>query len=250
MKRIGSVPYLNSAPLTHGIEEQIDFVVPSALAKKIRNGELDAALVSVTEALFHEGYDILNGVAVASDGPVKSVFLAHRQQLEEIKTVYCDTASLTSVNLLRVLLAERGINPIFEPLPDYAQARELDNVLLIGNSGIDFLRAPHEHKIWDLGTAWKELTDLPFVYAVWALRRGCHDETLRNKLLTAKANGLKHLPEIIATHPDYDEDLRSAYLGGHIRYALGDREKAALNRFIELLKVHGNKPVYNPVIVE
>ena len=212
MKRIGSVPYLNSAPLTHGIEEQIDFVVPSALAKKIRNGELDAALVSVTEALFHEGYDILDGVAVASDGPVKSVFLAHRQQLEEIKTVYCDTASLTSVNLLRVLLAERGINPIFEPLPDYAQARELDNVLLIGNSGIDFLRAPYEHSIWDLGTAWKELTDLPFVYAVWALRRGCHDETLRNKLLTAKANGLKHLPEIIATHPDYDEDLRSAYL--------------------------------------
>ena len=250
MKRIGSVPYLNSVPLTHGIEEQIDFVVPSALAEKLRAGELDAALVSVTEALFHENYDILDGVAVASDGPVKSVFLAHRQQLEEIKTVYCDPASLTSVNLLRVLLSERGINPIFEPLPDYAQASELDNVLLIGNSGIDFVRAPHEHSIWDLGTAWKELTDLPFVYAVWALRRGHHDEVLRNKLLRAKENGLKHLPKIIATHPDYDEDLRSAYLGGHIRYALGDREKAGLNKFIELLKTHGNQPVYNPVIVE
>ena len=249
MKRIGSVPYLNSVPLTHGIEEQIDFVVPSALAKKIRNGELDAALVSVTEALFHENYDILDGVAVASNGPVKSVFLAHRQRLEEIQTIYCDTASLTSVNLLRVLLAERGINPVFEPLPDYAQASELDNVLLIGNSGIDFVRAPHEHKIWDLGTAWKELTDLPFVYAVWAMRRGCHDEVLRNKLLTAKANGLKHLPEIIATHPDYDEDLRSAYLGGHIRYALGEREKAGLNKFIELLKLHGHSEIYEPTMV-
>ena len=249
-KRIGSVHYLNSVPLTYGIEEETDFVVPSALAEKIRDGELDAALVSITEALFYENYDILDGVAVASDGPVKSVFLAHRQRLEEIQTVYCDTASLTSVNLLRVLLAERGINPIFEPLPDYAQASELDNVLLIGNSGIDFVRTPHEHKIWDLGTAWKELTDLPFVYAVWAMRRGHHDETLRNKLLMAKANGLKHLPEIIATHPDYDEDLRSAYLGGHIRYDLGVREKAGLDRFIELLKFHGNKPVYNPVIVE
>ena len=249
MKRIGSVPYLNSVPLTHGIEEQIDFVVPSALAEKLRAGELDAALVSVTEVLFHEGYDILDGVAVASDGPVKSVFLAHRKRLEEIKTVYCDPASLTSVNLLRVLLSERSINPIFEPLPDYAQASELDNVLLIGNSGIDFVRAPHEHKIWDLGTAWKELTDLPFVYAVWALRRGCHDETLRNKLLTAKANGLKHLPEIIATHPDYDEDLRSAYLGGHIRYDLGEREKAGLNRFIELLKFHGHSEIYEPTMV-
>ena len=248
-KRIGSVPYLNSVPLTYGIEEETDFVVPSALAEKIRDGELDAALVSITEALFHENYDILDSVAVASDGPVKSVFLAHRQRLEEIQTVYCDTASLTSVNLLRILLAERGINPFFEPLPDYAQASELENVLLIGNPGIDFLRAPHEQTIWDLGAAWRELSDLPFVYAVWALRRGCHDETLRNKLLRAKENGINHLSEIIATHSDYDADFRQAYLGGHIRYDLGEREKAGLNKFIELLKTHSHQVVYAPKMI-
>jgi len=249
MKRIGSVPYLNSVPLTYGIEEETDFIVPSALAEKIRNGELDAALVSITEALFHEGYDILDGVAVSSDGPVKSVFLAHRQRLEEIQTVYCDTASLTSVNLLRVLLAERGINPVFEPLPDYSQASELENVLLIGNPGIDFLRAPHEQTIWDLGTAWKELTNLPFVYAVWALRRGYHDEALRKKLLLAKENGINHLTDIIATHPDYDADFRHAYLGGHIRYDLGEHEKAGLDRFIELLKYHSHQLVYEPKMI-
>jgi len=249
MKRIGSVPYLNSVPLTYGIEEETDFIVPSALAEKIRNGELDAALVSITEALFHEGYDILDGVAIASDGPVKSVFLAHRQRLEEIQTVYCDTASLTSVNLLRVLLAERGINPVFEPLPDYSQASELENVLLIGNPGIDFLRAPHEQTIWDLGTAWKELTNLPFVYAVWALRRGHHDEALRKKLLLAKENGINHLTDIIATHPDYDADFRHAYLGGHIRYDLGEHEKAGLDRFIELLKNHSHQLVYEPKMI-
>jgi len=249
-KRIGSVPYLNSVPLTYGIEEETDFVVPSALAEKIRGGELDAALVSITEALFYEGYDILDGVAIASDGPVKSVFLAHRQRLEEIQTVYCDTASLTSVNLLRVLLAERGINPVFEPLPDYAQASELENVLLIGNPGIDFLRTPYEQTIWDLGAAWKELTDLPFIYAVWALRRGHHDKALRKKLLLAKENGLKHLPDIIATHSDYDADFRQAYLGGHIRYDLGEREKAGVNKFIELLEIHGNQPVFKPLIVK
>ena len=248
-KRIGSVPYLNSVPLTYGIEEEIDFVVPSALAKKIRAGELDAALVSITEGLFHEGYDILDRVAVASDGPVKSVFLAHHQRLEEIQTIYCDTASLTSVNLLRVLLAERGISPVFEPLPDYSQASELENVLLIGNPGIDFLRAPHEQTIWDLGTAWKELTNLPFVYAVWALRRGHHDEALRKKLLLAKENGINHLTDIIATHPDYDADFRHAYLGGHIRHDLGEHEKAGLDKFIELLKTHGNQPVIEPRMV-
>ena len=114
-KRIGSVPYLNSVPLTYGIEEETSFVVPSKLAELLRAGELDAALVSITEVLFHEGYDVLDGVAVASHGPVKSVFLAHRQPLKEIQTIHCDPASLTSVNLLRVLLAERGIAPAFEP---------------------------------------------------------------------------------------------------------------------------------------
>ena len=153
MNRIGSVPYLNSVPLTWGIEEETDFVVPSALAEQLRTGRLDAALVSITEALFHEGYDILDGVAVASHGHVKSVFLAHQQPLEEIEIIHCDTASLTSVNLLRVLLAERGLRPAFMPLPDYAQATALENVLLIGNPGIDFLHAPHPHTIWDLGAA-------------------------------------------------------------------------------------------------
>ena len=72
-KRIGSVPYLNSAPLTYGMESETEFLLPSQLAKRLRAGEFDAGLVSLTEVLHHDLYDILDGVAVASDGPVKSV---------------------------------------------------------------------------------------------------------------------------------------------------------------------------------
>ena len=248
-KKIGSVPYLNSVPLTYGIENEIDFVVPSLLAEKLRAGKLDAALVSITEALFHDGYEILDGVAIASDGPVKSVFLAHRQPLEKIHTIHCDTASLTSINLLRVLLAERDIKPIFKPLPNYKQANQLNNLLIIGNPAIDFLRAPHEHNIWDLGLAWQELTRLSFVYAVWALRRGQHNETLRNKLLSAKKSGITNLTEIIATHTDYDADFRKTYLNGHIRYNFGEREKAGLNKFIGLLKKHAIAPIFEPTFI-
>ena len=49
---------------------------------------------------------------------------------------FCDTASLTSVNLLRVLLAERGLRPEFKPLENYAAASEKDFVLLIGDRAI------------------------------------------------------------------------------------------------------------------
>src|SRR5881628_650340 len=81
--RVGSVPYLNAVPLTRGLEEQIIFVPPSELAEKLRGDELDAALVSVTEVLCNDRYDVLDKVAVASLGEVKSVFLAHRRPLGE-----------------------------------------------------------------------------------------------------------------------------------------------------------------------
>ena len=120
---------------------------------------------------------------------------------------------------------------------------------ITGDKAIDFLRAPHEHKIWDLGTAWHELTALPFVFAVWALRRGHHDDALRDKLRTAKSNGLTHLTETIATYPDYDADFRQSYLGGHIQYDLGKEEKSGLEKFVELLKTHGEQEVFAPLFV-
>src|SRR5207253_858791 len=169
--RVGSVSYLNAVPLTRGLETEITFATPAKLAEMLRRDELDAALVSVTEVLFNDRYDILDGIAVASLGEVKSVLLAHRLPIEEVSEVFCDTASLTSVNLLRVLLAERGLRPEFKPLASYDFSSLSDYALLIGDPALDFLRSSRQHEIWDLGAAWYDLTKLPFVYAVWALRR-------------------------------------------------------------------------------
>ncbi|MDB6027587.1 MAG: Chorismate dehydratase [Verrucomicrobiales bacterium] len=247
--RVGSVPYLNAVPLTRGLEEQIQFVVPSKLAEMLRNNELDAALVSITEVLFNDNYDILDGIAIASLGEVKSVFLAHKQPLAEIREIYCDTASLTSVNLLKVLLAEQNLKPEFKPLPSYDVAPTLDNVLLIGDRGIEFLRAPHEHEIWDLGEAWNESTNLPFVYAVWALRRGVQNEPLRRLLREAKDFGLDTLDHIIASRSEFDRDFRQDYLGWHIHYHIGADEKRGIAKFVELLRKHQLGSVYEPRFV-
>ena len=103
--RVGSVKALNTVPLTRGIEEQIIYATPAKLAEMLRRDELDAALVSVVEPLFNDRYDILDGIAIASLGEVKSVLLAHRQPLEQAGEILCDPASLTSVALLKVLLA-------------------------------------------------------------------------------------------------------------------------------------------------
>lgn len=242
--RVGSVGYLNAVPLTRGLEDQIQFMTPSQLAEKLQRTELDAALVSVTEVLFNDRYDVLDGIAIASLGEVQSVFLAHKQPLEEIREVFCDTASLTSVNLLKVLFAERGLKPEFKPLTDYKSAASLENILLIGDRAIEFLRASHEHTIWDLGEAWFELTKLPFVFAVWALRRRIENDELRRKLREAKSFGLDTLDHIIATRPEFDRDFRQDYFTWHIQYHLGADEKRGLAKFMELLRKHGFGPVH------
>jgi chorismate dehydratase len=244
--RVGSVPYLNTVPLTPGLEDQIIYAVPSKLAEMLQRNELDAALVSITEVLFSDRYDILDGVAIASLGEVKSVLLAHRRPLDEAREVFCDTASLTSVNLLRVLLAERGLRPEFKPLASYDLVRLPDFTMLIGDPALDFQFAPHEHEVWDLGTAWYELTHLPFVYAVWALRRGIDHAPLRRELRDAKDFGMETLEQIIRNRTEYDLDFRKDYLGWHIHYHLADDEKRGVARFIELLRKHGLGPVYEP----
>jgi chorismate dehydratase len=242
--RVGSVPYLNAAPLTRGLEDQIEFLPPSELGAKLRRDELDAALVSVTEVLLNDRYDILDGIAVASLGEVKSVFLAHRGPIGEATEIFCDRASLTSVCLLRVLLAEMHLEPEFKPLAGYTLDPMPDYVLLIGNPAIDFLRRPHDHAIWDLGVAWLELTGLPFVYAVWALRRGIENLNLRKRLREAQRFGMQTLDSLIRELPDYDYEFRKDYLGWHIHYHLGSDEKRGLTRFAELLKKHRLGPVY------
>ena len=244
--RIDSVPFLNAAPLTRGIESELIFATPAKLAELLRRDELDAALVSLSEVLLTGRYDILEGVAIASLGEVFSVLLAHKKPLAEIREVFCDPASLTSVNLLKVLLAERGLRPDFKPLENYQDAPDKDFVLLIGDRAIEFQRAPHTHEIFDLGLAWLELTQLPFVYAVWALRRGVENRELRRELKEARQFGLEMLDHIIETRPEFDEDFRRDYFEWHIHFHLGEDEKRGIARFSELLQKHGLGPVFAP----
>jgi len=247
--RVGSVPYLNAAPLTRGLEDQIIAVTPAKLAEMLRRDELDAALVSITEVLFNDRYDVLEGVAVASLGEVKSVLLAHRRPLAEAREIFCDPASLTSVNLLRVLLAEQGIHPELKPLSSYDPATLPDFALLIGDPALDVSFAAPEHDLWDLGGAWYEKTNLPFVYAVWALRRGLENKELRRQLRDAKDFGMETLDSIIRNRTEYNLEFRKDYLGWHIHYYLADDEKKGIQRFIELLRKHEIGPVYEPTYV-
>ena len=81
------------------------------LCRKLASAELDVALVSSFEFFRNPIYAIVDGISISSDGPVYSVFVAHRGSISEIEEIELDPASETSVNLLRCLLAARRVSP-------------------------------------------------------------------------------------------------------------------------------------------
>ena len=93
------------------------------------------------------------------------------------------------------------------------------------------------------------MTGLPFVYAVWALRRGLENTRLRQQLREARDFGLDTLDSIIRTRTEYTHEFRQDYLGWHIHYHLGADEKRGLAKFIELLRRHGCGPIFEPKYV-
>lgn len=255
--RIGSVHYLNALPLTQGLGADLLLLPPSRLAVELHQGRLDAALLSITEALFHPTHCILDGPGILSRGPVFSVGLAHRQPLDAITAIHLDPASCTSVNLLKVLLSRGGQSPDFLPLASYADAPRLDNVLLIGNPAIDFRRAhactgaepgPTGHRWLDLGELWQEQERLPFTYAAWVLRADA-PPGIRQHLLDAADRGLRELDTLVAGRSEYDLAFRRSYLGGHIQYRMDADARRGIQRFAERLASVIHRPVYPPRFV-
>ncbi len=247
---IGSVPYLNARPLVEGIEGNLVTLPPSRLAVALRKREVDVALLSITEAIADPRMGLVDGIGICSDGPVLSVFLAHRGPLEDIEIVHCDPSSLTSVKLLKVLLHRRGVHPSWQPLHPGLPAPEAENVLLIGNPAIAFRQAGHPHQLWDLGAAWKEETGLPFVYAMWmALGRRVPGK-LRELLHQARQRGLARLESIAEEHPQFGLDFRRRYLGRAVRYEVGEAQRQGIRRFVRELEVLGEEPVHEPAFLD
>lgn len=239
--RLGCVQYLNSRPLIHAYDGPVVFDHPSALARQLAAGQLDAALVPVFETLRDPRYLLVDGAAVASGGPVFSVFLAHHGELRDLRRIALDPASMTSANLLRVLLAEfHGVRPEF--------GTDGEAQLLIGNQAIDFRLSPaaDSWRILDLGEKWKRCTGLPFVFAVWALRPDLPNAAaVAEELRALKTASLARLPEIIAADKLATPDFRERYLTQHIAFDIGDRGRAAVSRYRDLLTKHALIPPSN-----
>ena len=242
--RVGAVNYLNSKPLIERLTDyapEVDLTLdlPSRLADRLAAGELDVGLIPVVEFFRGDGYTFVPNIAIASRGPVLSVTLFSRVPWSEIRSVALDEGSRTSAALTRILLAKRyGVYPAFRPLPIDAPAEEAktDAVLLIGDRAMRACLPGFRHA-YDLGDEWTEWTDLPMVYAVWAVRGGVELGATERGFHRAKEYGLAHAGEIAqreAAALGLDPGYCRRYLANIIRYDLGPQELAGMAKYREL----------------
>ncbi len=211
--KVGRIPWINCYPVYGAIDRglvpfghQLVSGTASDLNDLLAAGELDVSVVSAVEyARDAAAYHLLPDLAISCDGPVHSVKLFSRRPVTELTdaTVLRTASSRTSVLLLELLCRHRWkVQPRWASVraePADLDALALfphDAVLAIGDAALLLdVRAQYPYSV-DLGSAWKEWTGLPFVFAVWAARRSSDQGIVRqvhSRLLASRAWGLEHL---------------------------------------------------------
>jgi len=239
--RVGAVSFFNARPLIYELDRyphvQVTRIIPAKLPEAVNSGVFHTGLVpSIDYQLDGNDWLILPVAAIASDGPVLTVRIFSRQPLEKIHSLACDPDSHTSVTLAQIiwqLKFRRSLD--ITPLSSTIDAA--DAVLLIGDKVIGQLdRWPYQ---LDLGQAWTELTQLPFVYAFWAVAAQAKNtcETLVKILRQAYQHGTTNLDTVINRYAEehgFDKTLARNYFAENIYFDFGPKEQQGLKKFYQL----------------
>lgn len=248
-KVIGKIPYLNSVPFYSNFEKRqfrILPVAPRRMGLLSEQGMIDAGLFSLMDYFKQQNDLELMDWCIATRDQVKSVMLFSKEGWADLdgKRIGITDDTATSVKLLQVLLEKKyGVGVTFERLHggvnDYSG---YDAVLLIGDQAL------HHNKlgltgfelVFDLAREWYDWQRLPFVFAVWAMRKNLEEAKrveLKEILIAALDRGeegvfaeaVRHGLRIGLSGAETKE-----YLQG-FNYHLGEREKEAMEMFRKLI---------------
>jgi chorismate dehydratase len=248
--RVGIVNFLNSKPLAWGFMKghHADLFAPSyhppaLVARLLGQGNLDIGLIPSIEVQRIPNLRVLPDMCIAARHEVRSVLLVSRGPVEEIRRVALDQNSRTSATLVRVLLRERyGLNPEYvheRPDPE-RMLSEADAALIIGDPA---LRVDRErYRIIDLAEEWHELTGLPFVFAVWAVRPEVDIPDLPFYFKSSLRYGLSSLDTLVresAAELNLDSSEVRSYLTENLSFFLRNEEIEGLEEFYRRAHAHG-----------
>lgn len=265
MIRIGHISYANCTPIFYALKRYHDcsdytFLkgVPSELNSLLLKGSIDVSPSSSIELARHPDlYCFLPDLSISSFGKVGSIILFSRVQIEELnqERIALTHASTTSSILLRILMGEflKMENTFCEEGGDLKDVlRKYKAFLLIGDDALKSknkitseyqnskLQTPNSKLyMYDLGELWYKFTQLPFVFALWLVRK----DSLKNKekeikalgrsLLSAKDTAYRNLEDIAEDVEERNWIPKKMLIDywQNISYDLNDRHLEGLREF-------------------
>ncbi len=241
--RITAISYYNTLPFIYGLTHsgllsgyELNLEVPSVSASKIISNEAEIGLIPVGALTGIPDYHLVSNLCIGADKEVKSVLLLANVALPEIKTIYLDTDSLTSVSLVRVLAKKYWkINPHWKSLSELkGKLSPDDGMVLIGDK--TFGLSGKYPFCYDLAGEWIKFTGLPFVFAVWISRQPLPAE-FEKSFQSALAWGVEHREESInmALNPHITDQELISYLKNDISYNLDEQKKKGMELFLKFL---------------
>ncbi len=246
---VGKIPYLNSVPFYHYFEKwqfKMLPISPRRMGVLSEREQIDAGPFSLVDYFRQEEQLELMNWCIATRDQVKSVMLFSNHGWRDLegKLIGITDETATSVMLLRVLLEKKyGVRAKFERMHsgvnDYSP---YDAVLLIGDEALRRNKFGLEgvELVYDLAKEWYEWKKLPFVFAVWAVKKLLPEEMkkeLHQILERSLEKGKEDFEKIGWLHGKQlglsGEEV-GEYLAG-FNYHLGEREDEAMRAFRKLV---------------
>lgn len=239
------VGYLNTMPFRWALEDQvlpfqpeITYAIPSICSDLMKAGEVSLSLMPFGSTIGLD-YQTVTDTCIACDGAVRTVCIFSQKRIEDVHTIYLDTHSRTSNLLVQIILHDyfnrKDVRFKFyqkDYLLEEGEARLMIGDKVFGNEG-------HYAYSYDLGTLWKKMTGLPFVFAVWCMSPhapveeaylAALDKAIKDELTFLE----KNLSFKMAEH-NLPVDLE-LYYRRHISYELGKDKRMAMQLFEEKIR--------------
>lgn len=234
--------YLNTKPLLFGLEQgqmsnEVELVLdyPANLVRLLQSNQIDIGLIPVGALPSLGEYQIISDYCIGTEGEVASVAVFSEVPMEEIDTVLLDYQSRTSVMLCKILFEKHWKKKV--QFIDAKDESYIDNIrgnvagLVIGDRALK-LKDSFKFK-FDLGLGWKEMTGLPFVFAVWVAKSKVQAE-FSEKCSKAFRLGIDRISVIVENHAIQEFNLFD-YFTKNISYTLDTGKKEGLISFLSYI---------------
>lgn len=242
--KISAVSYLNTKPFLYGIFQSevndlvdISLDIPSTCASKLLSGEVDLGLVPVAVIPQLKTPYIISDYCIGTEGKVQTVCIYSYTPIHEIKQLFLDYQSRTSVALVRYLVQnywKKSVKFLEAKAGFENQIKDQTAALIIGDRtiGLD-QKYPF---VYDLGEAWKAHTGLPFVFAAWVSNKKL-PEAFLTKFNQALKLGIEKRHQVAQLFQSgYPNFSLNDYYYKYIDYDFTSKKREALQLFLKYIE--------------